>query len=1248
MSYITNTLNSNIVSSSDVLKHNKVGFFKTQALKVLKIFKKKDIPLDDRGAIYDVSSERLIKAFDPEILTRPITVTMVGVEYAGLIKQGGLAEAIEGMSRGIKEQNPNNRVKLIFPKYSHLPKNVLDAMGEGSLCSSSTGEYFKVYVQEINGVICHFIEHPSFELAREKPDVYGPDYDSQANRFAAFSQLAADLIYVQGDTDVVHLHDWHVSGVAMKLKKEHSEEWNSGKIPAILFTYHNNNRAAQGRMNLGPYSYGPISKGFQDAGITKNHDNLFVRALLDSDAVTTVSESFGVESQTMRLGEGISFAIKGAAKVGKVTGIINGTDPKRWNPETDPVLLNWKDIETGNSVDLSYGPEHLDILGQKAKCKAQLQKWTAKFKPDARIDFSKPLVTYIGRFDSYQKGLDKFEEAIKATLANGGQFICMGMGEDPDATKLMDALETKYRRGVLFLRDFKDSKGWLFYQQGNAERPGIGPLVRAASEFVFLPSRFEPCGLVQFEAWLFGSLAIGSETGGLADTIIPLDRDPDHFNGFLFKRESERASRVIERALHFWRTQTDAQKVSTIQRIIREGRLYGWTTAPRGYSPAEKYRFAYENAKSRVACRQKPASDLEDLKHRRIDPAGRSVSLEERYLYNYYTKDHDSLELEKRYKKLSQSTQSHVPPPYGIKVNHTKYEQYGAFLSKEGGARFSLLAPHAKQVSLILENRDAYSMCERDGQWTINVPDIKPGQKYQYKIDGKIKMDPYGRAHHGAHSIVVDSVHAWNDANWMAERLKKAGKPQPMNIYELHPASWKKEKGEPLNYRQLGEELVKHCKQFHHTHVELMGILEHNSPLSWGYQVSGFFAPTTRMGSVDDFKYMVDYLHKHSIGVFIDWVPAHFSTDASALTEFKAVGDKYERSYRNRWLKFGSRHFDFAKKEVREFLISSAHYWLKEMHLDGLRVDCVTSLNSTEDKASAELFMRDLNAIVHNECPGTITMAEDYNGTHAISAPYYQGGFQFDMKWHVGWKGHTLYYFSMPFEERKRNYRELQKAVMCDNFHKQIMALSHDEVSTENKGPLLYKAPKQQDALANVRAIMSFMMCLPGKKLNFAGNEYANEHPWNNYIFADRGLLDDIDTDNRKAIALMNAELNRIYATTKAFYELDENGLNLEWIIDPHQNIHAYRRASSEGETFACFHNFGSKEAQNLTVTLESEDFERLFLTEIFNSDDKRFGGQSKQMELLIVRDEKRVSYTLQVPPLSTILIKEGKRLIIK
>ncbi|MCE5319298.1 MAG: glycogen/starch synthase [Parachlamydia sp.] len=1227
-------------------------------------------------SIYEVSTSRLTQDIKADILAKPVSVTMVGAEFSGLIKEGGLGEALEGIAKAMKKQHSGNNVRVIFPKFSTLPAKVQEQLKATApqTFSDKQGHPFKAYRTEMEGLEFYFVEHSSFELKGKEPSIYD---EEQMERFAAFSGLAADLIKQIAPTDIIHLHDWHVAGVALRLKSDDPSEWKEGKIPPVVFTYHNNSRAAQGRFATGVYHYTPMIQGLVKAGIAAQGTNVFVDTIQIADAVTTVSETFGIESQQVSKGEGISFAIRDAAKSGKLTGVINGSNPDRWNPEKSKVLKEWKDIETGEPVDLSYGPDS-DIIQKKNLARQQLQKWLKRYMPSAKIDLSKPVVTFIGRFDAYQKGLDKLDEMIAATLKSGGQFIVMGAkpkDEDPEAKKILDALEKKYPEGVLFIRDYKDPSGAFHYQQGDKERPGIGEVVRAVTDMVGLPSSYEPCGLVQFEGWLFGSLALGSNTGGLADTIITPDSNEKAFNGFIFEREGTdklSIAQVIPRAINKWKAFSNAEKQSIMKRLILDARKFSWSTSPSGYSPVEKYRFVYENARLRLTLRGKEQGHYNLQKYLykvrepsrlpKEKPVSNGVQLEENYHRQYYASRSDSQNLDAAYNALHPGFRMQVPSPYGKNVDFQSYKEFGAHLQGET-TRFKVSAPNASTVTLKLMSENLpFSVPmqkQQDGSWMLTTK-APAGTRYQYLVNGKAKIDPYGLQHESqaSWSVVAErNGHQWQDGPWMQQRLEKTGQPQPMSIYELHATTWKKKDGRTLNYRELAHELIQHCQKTGFTHVELMGILEHPCETSWGYQVTGFFAPNSRMGSIDDFKYLVDHLHKHQIGVILDWVPAHFATDDYGLSNFDGK-EQYEppkqsilQALRQKifgpHFNWGTKYFNFKKKSVREFLISSAAYWLKEMHIDALRVDAVEAVLMDKSKES-RLFLKDLNAVVHHHFPGALTIAEDYSGSQSTTKSTAVEGLGFDMKWHVGWMQHTLNYFTKSLSKRPGHYQELIKAIENDTFHRQVMAMSHDQLNTGAKA-LIDKTPdlKDKEKYANLRSMISFMMCLPGKKLMFMGSEIGTSEDWTTLLGKDRGLLDTQQKEQAAQTMATIQGLHALYKDNKALWEHDDNGRDMEWIErnDSARQIIAYRRTSSEGQSLACLHNFANKTREYVVKLPENSSAE--MISELLNTDASPFGGEGRtNPQIAVVRDVKgvAVSYTVTVPPLSTVVVKESSK----
>ncbi|MCB1134841.1 MAG: glycogen/starch synthase [Chlamydiia bacterium] len=538
-------------------------------------------------------------------LIDPLNVTFVAAECSHVLKQGGLAEAVFGLAHALTQQHPENKVRLIMPLYDGISdelKTQLQLRKEHTLFQSD-GAAAEIWKTTINGVRFYFVERQDETFRTGGSSIYGPDDVVQGERFACFADAAACLLRELADkTDVIHLHDWHAAGVAPILKTRFADDWKEGRIPPVVFTFHNNNRAAQG-----VYDYPERLRSLQRYGVADGHSNLFVEALRIADGVTTVSETFALESQRPDLGASVQSEVNAAAAQGKLAGILNGSNPQLWNPETDAQLRDWIDPTTGAAIDLSYGPQ-CSIPAQRHVIRSQLQSFLSVHAPHVRIDLSKPLITYVGRYDAYQKGLDMFEPAIEAALANGAQFIAMGSQEDPRATEILDRLQRKYPNGVWIIRDKKGADGRYEWQHGTDQRPGIGSLVRAATDFTFVPSEFEPCGLVQFEGWLFGNLVIASQTGGLGDSVK--ESGPE-FNGFLFPRRDRWLSDTqrqlvkdsVQRALDYYAHLDDHARAELSQRVMQDARAYSWNSSAYGLSPVEKYRLVYAAAKARAAKR---------------------------------------------------------------------------------------------------------------------------------------------------------------------------------------------------------------------------------------------------------------------------------------------------------------------------------------------------------------------------------------------------------------------------------------------------------------------------------------------------------------------------------------------------------------------------------------------------------------------------------------------------------------------
>lgn len=575
--------------------------------------------------------ERLVRQVPRREVEKPLSLILVGAESTHLLKQGGLAEAIYGMAEGLAAHNRQNKVRVILPFYDLIPEEVQKRMTlkpEYAFCDRvQQGKMNRVFKAKIGAVKFYFIEDTptaassnhfriGFDAQRKAQSIYGPDDNTVKERFAYFSYCAAELITLlstkknkkKKPIDAIHLHDWHSAGVALLLSERYPEAWASGEIPPVVFTFHNNNGGAQGI-----YARESIPT-LQQLGIRREL-NMLTEALRIADHVTTVSHTFSLEAQSQTLGAGIHSSMQTAARRGKLTGILNGSNPNVWNPETDALLRNWRDPLTGDPLDLRYGPQDA-IVAKKELIREQLQKWIALYQPKLILDFSKPLIAYIGRYDSYQKGIDMLAPAVRATLKMGGQFISMGSQEDDKAKLLLDQLQREVQlgdgssQGVWIIRDSKGADGRFIVQQGSiGGPPGIGSLIRAVADYVLVPSEFEPCGLVQFESWLFGSLAICTRTGGLADSVQTAG---PHFNGFLIERSADfhsnaqgrEVEETVEKALGFWQGLSPAQKNILMSRVLREGRQSSWNHTLTGLSPIEKYLYVYAAARQNLGQRQ--------------------------------------------------------------------------------------------------------------------------------------------------------------------------------------------------------------------------------------------------------------------------------------------------------------------------------------------------------------------------------------------------------------------------------------------------------------------------------------------------------------------------------------------------------------------------------------------------------------------------------------------------------------------
>jgi 1,4-alpha-glucan branching enzyme len=612
---------------------------------------------------------------------------------------------------------------------------------------------------------------------------------------------------------------------------------------------------------------------------------------------------------------------------------------------------------------------------------------------------------------------------------------------------------------------------------------------------------------------------------------------------------------------------------------------------------------------------------------------------------------------------------------HGEGTHKRLYTRLGAHLrvqNDQAGVAFAVWAPNARRVSLVgdFNNWDGrlYPMrlMGNSGVWELFVPDVGPGIRYKYEIkapDGslRLKTDPYAFAMEGAPncaSVVCDrKSYEWNDSAWMQERVSKEPRKDPMAVYEVHLGSWMRgEDGEWLNYRELADKLVEHVKQFGFTHIELMPVAEHPFGGSWGYQVTGYFAPTHRFGAPDDFKYFVDTCHQHGIGVILDWVPAHFPKDDYSLRWFDGSALYEHADPRQAEQKdWGTLVFNFGRNEVRNFLLASALFWLDEYHIDALRVDAVASMlyldyskdagewipNRYGGKENLEAidFLRRMNEAVYEQFPGCFTVAEESTAWGGVSLPVYLGGLGFGFKWDMGWMHDTLLYFNKEPIHRSFHHNNLTFSMLYAYTENFISPLSHDEV-VHGKRSLLGKMPGDiWQKFANLRLLLAYLYTHPGKKLLFMGTELAPEAEWNHDYGLDWNLQKD---PMRQGLQLFLKDLGALYLENPSLWERDHEPGGFSWIDcqDWQQSVISYIRSSSGGH-LVCVFNMTPvvRHGYRLGVPLACKYRERL------NSDSELYAGSNVGNASMVKADPipfhgHEQSLSLTLPPLGCIILE--------
>jgi 1,4-alpha-glucan branching enzyme len=615
---------------------------------------------------------------------------------------------------------------------------------------------------------------------------------------------------------------------------------------------------------------------------------------------------------------------------------------------------------------------------------------------------------------------------------------------------------------------------------------------------------------------------------------------------------------------------------------------------------------------------------------------------------------------------------------HGEGTLHEAWHSYGAHLDTlEGiaGVRFAVWAPNAECVSVTGDFNDwdtrRHPMRLRTGGvWEIFIPGAKEGESYKYFVRSRLvghrqlKADPYGfrsEVPPKSASIVCDlDSYEWQDAEWMRARGERQWLKEPISIYEVHLESWVRlPSGESLTYRKFAVNLVEYVKRMGYTHIELMPIQEYPFSGSWGYQVIGYFCPTSRFGDPRDFMYLVDACHAAGIGVIADWVPAHFPKDAHGLAFFDGSA-LYEHAdpRQGQHLDWGTLVFNFGRNEVREFLISSALFWLKQYHIDGLRVDAVASMLYLDysrkegewipnqyggrENLDAIAFLRRFNELAH-EVPGAMTIAEESTAFTGVSRPVYAGGLGFTMKWNMGWMHDMLHYFRENPVHRKFHHNNITFSMLYAFTENFVLPISHDEV-VYGKRSLLSKMPGDQwQQFANNRAFLAYMYGHPGKKLLFMGTDIGDYNEWNHDAAVPWEVL---QYPLHAGLQLLVRELNRIYRAEPALHEVDFDYRGFEWIdIADVENsaISFLRRAADPSDclVFAC--NFTPVPRLKYTIGVPEPGYYR----EILNTDADMFGGSNMGNAGGLVASAKSAhgrpaSLSITLPPLAVVAFKRA------
>ncbi len=614
--------------------------------------------------------------------------------------------------------------------------------------------------------------------------------------------------------------------------------------------------------------------------------------------------------------------------------------------------------------------------------------------------------------------------------------------------------------------------------------------------------------------------------------------------------------------------------------------------------------------------------------------------------------------------------------------HYNSYKFMGAHLiteKRKRGVRFTTWAPKAKAINVVgdfnnWEVLEEYSLerITKSGLWSSFIPSMKEGQVYKYAITTEqnkiiLKSDPYSiyseLRPNTASIITRDLKYRWKDRKWINSRNKTDIYKSPVNIYELHLGSWRTdENGEFLSYLELAKRLPEYVKSMGYTHVELMPIMEHPLDDSWGYQVVGYYSVTSRYGTRDEFRELINALHNEGIGVILDWVPGHFCKDNHGLYKYDgSVTYEYEELSKQENKGWGAANFDLGRPEVKSFLISNALYWLREFHIDGLRVDAVANIlyldygrekgewspnkyGGRENLEAAE-FIKELNTAVFKEFSNILMIAEESTTWPMVTKPVEMGGLGFNFKWNMGWMNDVLKYVEIDPIYRKYHHNLINFAMMYHYTENFILPISHDEVVHGKKSLIDKMWGDYWNKFSGLRAFLGFMMTHPGKKTTFMGNEFAQFIEWRSYEQLEWKLIDEFP--RHKQTQNFYKDLNNLYKTEKALWQLDYEHDGFKWIDadNKDQSIFIYcRMGEDKKDTLIVICNFTPKVYYDFKVGVPylGEYYE------LFNSDASSYGGSGQVMDEVITASsqgwhKEKYSIKIKVPPMATLILKPQK-----